>query len=618
VPGRLAWVAAALLVLPVRAVAQNPVPTPTDTVRADSLRKSHDSTSTDRLLAVEANKLVRIPTLPRLGFGELEPAGSRIILTRDSIEWAPARTVGDLLAHVAPIFLWRGGWMGRSEMPNLLGRGAASVEYLVDGIPYLPIGQDSVAVDPSFWALEFIDRIEIERAPGMLRVFLYSTEHDRLAPRTGIAVSTGDRGYAKYFGKFQRRYASGIGLSLLGDFTSVNAPAGGSGAAGVTNAALGLSWQADRRLGASLRYLIQVPDRDPLMGAGEAATDTLDPGLSGSRSDLQARIAWRDRDDGLGLRADLLAVRTAWRSDSLDETVGTMGVIAGYRRPTWSTELQALHHTEWTGFDSRLAAGWSPARWLSGSLEGVYQTHAGDRVSEFATARLGLDLGRFPAIPLVGLRLPGRLSLGGMARYGDRVQAPSRLADPAQSISDYELRATVAGRVLALEARWASLDAWNPLAYRSFAAIPALARQPRTEWIEVAARLAPTNWLAIASHYEHPRAGFLPDGVPPNHAWTTLTVNSRFLRNFPSGIFRLKVQAVLETWSPGVIGRDAEGAAIAQPGLTFLRGNIQFKIGPFEAYWDRVNFQAVRKGQIPGYPIMSLGSSYGIRWNYDN
>ncbi len=606
-----------LLLLVARLGAQDQ---PRDTTAVDSLgvRRGADSTSTERLLAVEANKLVRLPTMERLGFGDLQPAGSRIVLTRDSIEWAPARTVGDLLAHYAPVFLWRGGWLGRAEMPNYLGRGASSVEYVVDGLPFRPIGPDSVAVDPSLWVLEFFERIEIERAPGSLRVFLFSRDHDRLAPRTAIAVSTGDRAHAKYAGMFQRRYNSGIGLSILGDFTSVNSPAGGSGAGQLTNAALTLSWQPTPRLGAAVSYLTQVPDRDPLLAGDGNSADTLDPGLNGSRSDLRARIAWRDHADGLGWRADLLAGRTMWRSDSLDQSVNTVGLIGGFRRPTWSAELQALHATEWTGLDSRLAAGWSPAGWLSGSIEGVYQRHVGDRVSAYATARVGLDLGHLPRVPLLGLRLPGSLRLGGMARHGDRVAAPSLRESPAQSISDYQIRASLTGRVMDVEARWSSLDVWQPLAFRPFAAIPSFAPQPRTEWLQMSARLAPTNWLALASHYEHPLDGREPDGVPPHHAWTTLTVNSRFLRNFPSGIFRLKVQAVLESWSPGVIGRTAQGEPIAQPGLTFLRGNIQFRIGSFVAYWDRVNFQAVRKGQIPGYPIMSLGSSYGIRWEYSN
>src|SRR5690606_38776686 len=140
-----------------------------------------------------------------------------------------------------------------------------------------------------------------------------------------------------------------------GDFASVNAPTGGSGAAEVTNAWLQLSWRASAKLGAQLQYLVQAPDRQPLLDDGGGGVDTLDPGVVGTRGDLQFRVSWQHRPGTLGARADLLATRTAWSSDSLDESVGTFGTVLGYRRPTWSAEAQLLHHTEWTPFDGRVA-----------------------------------------------------------------------------------------------------------------------------------------------------------------------------------------------------------------------------------------------------------------------
>lgn len=595
-----------------------PPPTRDSTAAADSVAPRSDSTTTERLLAVEGAVRAQLPTTPRLDFGRRGPAGTRLVLTRDSIEWAPARTVSDLLANSLPVFLWRGGWLVRPEVPTLLGRGAAGIEYLVDGVPFLPLGADSTAVDPSSWPLELFDRIEVERAPASLRVWLYTRQHDRVAPRTSVGVSTGDRAYAKYTGSFEQRYRNGLGLSLLGDFTGVNAPTGGTGSADLTNAWLQLSWRRSARLGLTAQYLVQAIDRDALMGTGPLASDTLDPGLHGTRSDLQARASWRERDDLLGFRADAVAARSVWRSDSLDQTVGQFGLMGGYHRPTWSADAQLVHRTEWTPLDARLALAWSPGRLFTGALEGVMQRHSEDRRAEFVTARMGLELGRFPKVPLIGVRFPGRLRLGGTVRTGTVIQAPALLADTGQSITNYELLAAIEGRTIGVEGRWLSLDEWRPLPLRSFRAVPAFRSLPRTEWVQAAARFSPNNWLTLASHFEQPLKASEMEGVPPNHAWTTLTVNSRFLRNFPSGIFRLKVQGILESWSPGVIGRTLDNEPITQPGLTFLRTNVQFQIGPFTAYWDRANFQAVRKGQIPGYPILSLGSSYGIRWSFNN
>ncbi len=605
---------ALLLVAPVVARGQDVVPPPDSAAAADSTKA--DSSSTERLLAVEGQAGVRLATMPRVEYGGVQPAGSRIVLTRDSIDWAPARTVAELLAAVSPVYLWRGGWRARPELPNLLGHGAESVSYVVDGRPWLAIGPDSTAIDPSLWSLELFDRVEIERAPAQLRVYLFTRAHDRLAPRTAIAVSTGDRGFSQYFGSFEKRYPSGFGLSLAADYTGVNAPDGGSGAANLTNGWAQLSWRPSARLGAQAQVMIQAPRRDPLLAI--AATDTIDPGINGNRTDAELRVSLRSAAGETGWHGDAWAARTTWRSDLLDAQVGTFGAMVGYRKPTWSGELQALHHTRWTGLDSRLAMGWTPSAGLAAAIEGVYQRHEGDRITKYATARIGLTIPRGSHLPLLGLGIPVGLRVGGTASHGDRVTIPSITDLAAESFADYELMAAIDAGWLTAEGRWLSTDAWHAAPYRAFPTVVAFDRQPRTEWFTMRARLAPNNWFSLATNYEHPMSGALPDGVPPHHAWSTATVNSRFLHNFPSGIFRLQVQGVVETWSPGIIGRNADGEAIDLPGLTFVRGIIQFQLGPFTAYWDRVNFQATKKGHVPGYPILSLGSSYGIRWTFTN
>jgi hypothetical protein len=605
----------ALLSAPGAVRAQDPVPPAADSaVVADTA--GADSSATERLLAVEGQDRIRLRPMPQVTFGEVQPAGARIVLSRDSLDWAAARTVSELLAATANVYLWRGGWRVRPELPNYLGRGATSVEYLVDGRPWLPIGPDSLAVDPSLWSLEFFERVEIERDPARLRVHLYTRSHDRMAPRTEIAVATGDRGFARYLGAFEKRYPSGFGLTLAADYTGANAPDGGTGSASVTNGLVQLSYRPTTRLGAQLQVMVQAPIRDPLLDP-QAESDTLDHGLEGTRTDAELRFSLRPANEVTGWRADAWAARTAWSGDTAAQVVGTFGAIVGYRRPTWSGELQALHHTEWTSLDARAALGWTPGRLITGAVEGVHQQHEDDRTSNWATARLGIVLPRGSDL-LLGLSLPVGLRLGATVSHGNRVDVPSLVEVKPSSFTDYALTAALDAGRLTGEARWLSTDAWQPVPYRAFLGVPGFRGQPRTEWITASARFAPLSWFSIASHYEHPLGGSLPDGVPPHHAWTTATVTSRFLHNFPSGIFRLKVQGVLESWSPGVIGRDGEGAAIELPGLTFLRGIVQLQIGPFIAYWDRVNFQATRQGHVPGYPILSLGSSYGIRWAFSN
>ena len=233
------------------------------------------------------------------------------------------------------------------------------------------------------------------------------------------------------------------------------------------------------------------------------------------------------------------------------------------------------------------------------------QRHAGDRTSDWVEGR-------------VGVLLPYGLSLNGVVRDGHRVQSPALLEEPQQPFTDLEGTAAISWRRFGLEAGYVRNDDWSPIAFRQFLLVPSVGTLPQIEWLTIRGRIAPLSWFTIATHYEHPLQGALPDGQPPKHSYTTATIRSRFLRNFPSGIFGLKVQAVIENWGDGVIGRDSSGVGIPVPGATYIRGLIQFQIGPFFAYYDRVNMSATKTGYVPGYPVSGFGSTFGVRWEFSN
>ncbi|MEO5798215.1 MAG: TonB-dependent receptor plug domain-containing protein [Gemmatimonadales bacterium] len=605
--GRLLLAALLLFGATARARGQVPVVPPRDSL-SDSLKTHADTLSdTDRLLAESLKQRVQLQPLPIVGTGALLPGGSRKVFTRDSIDWAPAQTVSDLLAQVPGVFVQRGGWLGRAELPNYQGRGAASIEYLLDGLPYIAIGPDSAAVDPSMIALSVIDRVEVERGPGFLRVSLFTRRHDREAPRTRIGIAAGDRGIARYLGEYARRYSNGLGLSLAADYFGVNSPNGGSGEANATNVWAQFGWVPSPKIGFQMQAMIQAVDRGALLAGGteSAPGDTISPFVKGTRSDLQLRGSWQQRQDGLGPRVDLFAGRTRWSSDSINQDVGHFGGTAAYRQPAWSAQLDLWHRTEWTPLDARLALGWAPVSRLSASITAVNQRHDGDRSSRWLEGR-------------AGFQLPVGVTIAGVARKGHRVEAPALASSTEQSFTDFEGSAAVAWRSLGLEAGYSRNDGWSPVAFRQFLLVPGIGPLPRTEWVTLQARLVPLSWFTLESHFEHPLKGVLPEGQPPKHAYTTATIRSRFLRNFPSGIFGLKVQGVVESWSPGLIGRDAGGTPLAFPGASFVRGLLQFQIGPFFAYYDRVNFRSTKAGYVPGYPYLGLGSTFGVRWEFAN
>lgn len=595
-----------VLLAPTARLAAQVVALPPDSSRADSLRKRPDTlTTTDQLIKNAALGLVQIQPAPLAGVSAMYPPGARRVFTRDSIDWIAAQTVGDLLATVSGVYIQRGGGFGRPEMPTYRAGGAGSVKFVVDGMPYDPVGHDSLAVDPSFFALALFDRMEVIASPSMLRVQLWTRRHDRQAARTKIGFSTGDLGLTRYLASFERRYPSGWGLSLATDYFGVNAPPGGTGASRVTNAFAQLGYLPTPHFGIQAQILVQAIRRDVLLSDGTEVLDTLTDELKGTRTDGQLRASWHRYDTGLGPRVDVIAGRTTWRGDSVSRSIGHFGAIAAYREPTWSAELTAWNQTEWTPVDARLALGWTPRERISGSIELVEQRHTGDRNSAWATARLGV-------------RLPLDLVVSGTVSDGHRAQLPSFRDDSVRAFTDYGATLGFERSRVGIDIGYVRNDAWHPVAFPEFRRIPVVGPRPVIEWASVHARLAVLGWLTLESRYDHPLNNLLPDGVPPRHSFSTATINSRFLHNFPSGIFRLKLQGVMEKWSQGIAGRDTTGMAIALPGATFFRGVFQLQIGPFIAFWDRANMRASKVGYLPGYRLPSLMSTYGVRWEFAN
>jgi TonB-dependent Receptor Plug Domain len=576
-----------------------------DSLKADSLKRADTLSTTDRLLKAQKDQHVQLRPLPLCGVSSVQPAGARVVFTRDSIDWAAAESVAELLQRVPGVFLEQSDWLGSAQLPNVFGRGAASIEYALDCVPMLRLGVDSVAFDPSVMPLDFLDRVEVETGPGLTRVLLFTRRHDRAAPRTKIGVSQGDRSASRYLGMFERRYTSGVGLGIGAEYAGINAPTGGTGGNTIGSGWFQLGYAPSARFGIQAQLMTNVISRNLLLDG--VTLDTLTRQVDGSRTDVQVRAAFRQRADGLGRSLDLFYAHSAWTSDSApgNQGIAGVGVVGAIRQPTWSAQLSTWHFSKQTPLDSRLDLGWTPIDRLSGALELVSQHHDGDRESQWATARAGLKL------PL-GFRLSGSVS------NGHRVQAPALATDVAQQFTDAQLTGAFESKLLSVEAGFLSNEGWRPLAYPVFVAIASLGPQVRTGWATAHVRIAPVGFFTLESVYYNPVSGGAPDASPPRHMLSTATIRSRFLRNFPSGIFDLKIQAVLESWAAGFGGRDTLGVGIPLPAATFFRGIFQMQIGPFIVYYDKANLQATRTGYVPGYPIQPVGSTFGIRWEFSN
>lgn len=584
-----------LLLLSIDLTAQIPPDTlPSDTMRVDTV-----NTTAKYLEAIKANSVV-LPVLPLIGVDGPRVAGSRIVLSRDSLEWSTAETLSDLLQRVPGVYLWRGGWVGRTEYPDYRGRGPASVEYFVDGLAYVPIGPDSLGVDPSFFSLSLYDRVEIEQYPAGLRVHLFTRRHNLKAPGSRIGIAAGDKSIARYIGALEKRFPSGIGFAMGGERMVAPTATGTSSDFDLTNIWLQASYVPSSRFGVQAEVFNSNPDRKPYIGS-----DTLELGQTGKRRDAQLRVFWRRRSDDMGLRVDLLGGETRWSSDSIKDRMRQAGVVLGWRSPTVGLGLRAFNRSRLTPVDLSATAGWSPADRLNLSFEGVYQRHDHSRQSRWVALRGGLGL------PL-GWQLSGTL------RTGDLLATPALKGAPVQRLTDWQGTLGWQRKWGGVELGYGHSDGFLAEPFRSYTpTVDSFAPAPAADWVTVGWRLAPKSWLTLQGWYSDPTGKGTPDGVPATHSLTTGTIRSKFWRTFPSGIFDFRATIGYETWGDGIIGR-LGGQPVALPGASFWRTMIEIRLDQFMLYWDRYNLQGSRKTYVPGFNLPTLGATFGVRWQFTN
>ncbi|HEU4682084.1 MAG TPA: hypothetical protein VFS51_10075, partial [Gemmatimonadales bacterium] len=500
------------------------------------------------------------------------------------------------------------GYIGRPEPVSFQGRGAASAEYYLDGIPYVAAGADSIGVDPALFSLSFLDRMEVERWPGQLRVHLFTRRHDRLAPRSRIAIARGDNNFARYEAALERRFSTGPGFALGADYLSSPTASGLRSTYSNTQVWVQGSYIPSTRFGAQYRLLRSGPNRRPYVTTAAGIEDTIGLGYDATRTDAHFRLSLqsggRGRDEGLGPRIDLIYARTGWNGAGLHQQINQIGGYLTYRARSVSIGGSAFHRTRWTPLDVRASVGWTPIAPFSARAELVHQRHFGGRNSDYADLAAGLE-------PVRGLAVTGS------ARIGRMVAVPSVLSDTTQEVRDFQATLGWNRARLGFQVGYARTTDFNPPAYPEFLRIVSLAQIPETEWVTGSVRFAPLQWLTLETWYSDPRTASV-DGVPPTHSVSSATIRSKFLRKFPSGIFDLKLRLTLESWGTGTIGRDLSGAPIILRGATLVRSLIQFQLDKFSLYWDRVNLTDSPRTYVPGFEIPGLGSNFGVRWEFLN
>src|SRR5260370_1071452 len=105
-------------------------------------------------------------------------------------------------------------------------------------------------------------------------------------------------------------------------------------------------------------------------------------------------------------------------------------------------------------------------------------------------------------------------------------------------------------------------------------------QHPRYVTVRGAVALLPG--LHLSGWYFDPLVQMGQDFEPPHHARVSLTFDSKFWRVYRSGIFELRAEAAMDSWSRGTAGVDSSGVR-ALPGARF--GALENELGRAGGRW---------------------------------
>ncbi len=124
--------------------------------------------------------------------------------------------------------------------------------------------------------------------------------------------------------------------------------------------------------------------------------------------------------------------------------------------------------------------------------------------------------------------------------------------------------------------------------------------------------------LQLSGWYFDPLVRSGNDFEPPYHTRVSLTFYSKFWRVYRSGIFALRGELAMESWSRGTAGLDTAGALRILPGVTIGDVNVEVRIGGVTIFWIQRNVTLQRASYVPGFDYPRRFQFYGVRWLFTN
>ena len=530
------------------------------------------------------------------------PRGARYSFNADSLLFANVLTLSDLLAHLPGVYVARGGLLGQPEVVLYGGRGALGLELYWDGMPYLPLGRDSVFLDPARVSLAPLERVDVIFLPAALRIYLVTARPRSTAPVTEVRVATGDLGIAGYRGALGKRWRSGAGLSLVADWNSLDGALRSSTSPfNSVDLWLKAEFVPNGKVGASYQVLSSTWDR--------SAEPNLVDRLKFRRQDGIFRFFLASRADGLGLRVQGSIASSATSRDTAvaQRTLYQEALEISHIWPRASAALATRLTHGRSPFQLEGRAAWTPRPWVTLAADGRHATYGVSRTGD----RLHLSL---------GVELPYGLSAIGHVAWAHDVQAPALANDAPQETTDLSGALRWERPWVTLEVGSARRDSFAPAARPGAGGlkpIGGLGRTPPTNYLSAHVSLRPLPGVQLAGWYFDPVRGG-GDFEPPYHARLSATFYSKFWRVFRSGIFALRGEVAVESWSVGLGGQDSTGGQLVLPGATFVETNVEMQIAGVTIFWIIRNNNAMRASYVPGLGYPKRVQQYGVRWVFTN
>jgi TonB-dependent receptor-like protein len=530
------------------------------------------------------------------------PRGTRYSFTTDSFALSSIQTLSDLLGRIPGVYVARGGIYGQAEIVLYGGRGAAGLEVYWDGVPYLPIGRDSVFLDPARISLAPLERVDVIVLPATLRVYLVTRRQRSTETASEVGIATGEVSTANYRGAFRQRWRSGVGLSLVADYNNNDGLGNASTPFSSVDLWLNAEYLPSPNVGASYQLMSSSWHRSP------SATPGLTNDFRYQRRDGILRLFAAARGDGLGPRAQFtFATASASRDTAVLDRSLSQGIIeVSDRWPRAELGLALRTLDEVRPWQVEGSAAWTP-------VPGV--TLAGDgRHAAYSRGRSGNR-----AHVAAGVALPWGVSLHGDVAWAHDLQAPVDPSDGGQRTVD------LAGGVrwdrpwATLEVGGASRDPFVPIGWAAgVAPIARLGPTQHTRYVTVHGALQLLPGLHLAGWYFDPLVQTGQDFEPPFHARVSLTFYSKFWRVYRSGVFALRGELAMESWSQGTAGLDSRGAPIILPGASFGDANVELQIVGVTIFWIQRNASLFRGSYVPGLDYPRRYQFYGVRWLFTN